>query len=104
MTDATAPSSLDGPTRDALVELVILGMHRGNKRLAREWNILREAEHCPAMFGRPQFVGRPIELPQSDVHGSSGKCHAVFAFPERKLGLPTSAPLKQKARHCHRLK
>ena len=29
MTDATAPSSLDGTTRDALVELVILGMHRG---------------------------------------------------------------------------
>jgi len=29
MTDATAPSSLDGMTRDALVELVILGMHRG---------------------------------------------------------------------------
>jgi hypothetical protein len=29
MTDATAPSSLDGPTRDALVELVIRGMHRG---------------------------------------------------------------------------
>jgi hypothetical protein len=29
MTDATAPSSLDGTERDALVELVILGMHRG---------------------------------------------------------------------------
>jgi hypothetical protein len=29
MTDATAPSSLDGATRDALVDLVILGMHRG---------------------------------------------------------------------------
>ena len=29
MTDATAPSSLDGATRDALVELVIRGMHRG---------------------------------------------------------------------------
>jgi len=29
MTDATAPSSLDGTTRDALVELVILGMQRG---------------------------------------------------------------------------
>jgi hypothetical protein len=29
MTDATAPSSLDGTARDALVELVILGMHRG---------------------------------------------------------------------------
>jgi len=29
MTDATAPDSLDDTTRDALVELVILGMHRG---------------------------------------------------------------------------
>jgi hypothetical protein len=29
MTDATAPSSLDGTARDALVDLVILGMHRG---------------------------------------------------------------------------
>ena len=29
MTDATAPSPLDGTTRDALLELVILGMHRG---------------------------------------------------------------------------
>jgi hypothetical protein len=29
MTDATAPSSLDGTAREALVELVILGMHRG---------------------------------------------------------------------------
>jgi hypothetical protein len=29
MTDATAPSSLDGTARDALIDLVILGMHRG---------------------------------------------------------------------------
>jgi hypothetical protein len=29
MTDATAPSSLDGTARDALVDFVILGMHRG---------------------------------------------------------------------------
>jgi hypothetical protein len=29
MTDATAPSPLDGTARDALVDLVILGMHRG---------------------------------------------------------------------------
>jgi hypothetical protein len=29
MTDSTAASSLDGTTRDALVELVIQGMHRG---------------------------------------------------------------------------
>ena len=29
MTDATAPSSLDGTAQDALVDLVILGMHRG---------------------------------------------------------------------------
>jgi len=29
MTDATSPSALDGTTRDALVELVIQGMHRG---------------------------------------------------------------------------
>jgi hypothetical protein len=29
MPDATAPSSLDGTARDALIDLVILGMHRG---------------------------------------------------------------------------
>src|SRR5262245_39063546 len=73
----------------------IFWVHCRKKNLSCKRNVVGNAEHCPAVLGSPQFVRRPVELPQSDVHRVGDECHAVLAFLERALGLPSPTPLNK---------
>ena len=63
----------------------------------RDGSILLKTKYRPAGFGSPQFFGYPIELPQSNTGGNSGKGHAILTIPERGLGLAATAALKQQS-------
>src|SRR5258708_2704327 len=72
----------------------IVGMDCRQEPLQRDGSILLKTKYRPARFGSPQTFGCPIELPQSNTGGNSGKGHAILTIPERGLGLATTATLK----------
>src|SRR3954470_25038464 len=47
------------------------------------------------MLGGPQFIGFPVELPQSDICGRGRKCHSLLALRERSFGPSTPAILHE---------